>query len=203
MLSGNKFWITAAVILVCNASHGALFKCTNAAGKTVYQDQKCPDAIYEHKGKWVSGDYKESISKSSEFEKSAKKQDAEKARAAREAAAKAQADKENSKYLLGAMSAMAQAVKTGNLFVEYYVEGSASEAHITYNGQGGGVQQKVVSLPWREYMIYPKRAFTYISAQNKDNYGNVEAQIRIGGVLQKTAKSSAPFGIATVSGKFK
>ncbi len=85
--------------------------------------------------------------------------------------------------------------------IEYVIEGSAGAAGLTYRNAGGGTEQHEVALPTRLSFRMVAGAFVYISAQKKGRDGTVRVGIIVDGILMRQTTSSAPFGIATASGK--
>lgn len=99
--------------------------------------------------------------------------------------------------------------------VKFEVDGSAKYVTLTATSKNGGTEQNVVQLPYI-LTFYAKPGTTlYLSAQKTrvvrdtifgpqvaaDGSGTVHVLIRAGGAVVQEAESSAPFGIATASGK--
>ena len=95
----------------------------------------------------------------------------------------------------------AAAMPPGTHQVEYVVEGTAGAAGLTYRNAGGGTEQNDVALPTTLHFRATADAFLYISAQKRGAEGTVRVSIRVDGVLTRQSTSSAPYGIATASGK--
>lgn len=85
--------------------------------------------------------------------------------------------------------------------IEYIIEGSAGAAGLTYRNAGGGTEQNDVVLPARISFRTVAGAFAYISAQKKGQEGTVRVGIIVDGILMRQSTSSAPYGIATASGR--
>lgn len=102
----------------------------------------------------------------------------------------------------------------------YEVSGSANWANLTLRNKDGATEQKQVSLPYRDDFFTEGGAMLYLSAQKvkvtkkersvegerivvlaDGESGDVHVLIRVNGRIVQQATSSAPFGIATVSGK--
>ncbi len=88
----------------------------------------------------------------------------------------------------------------GSYLVTYSVSGSTKSASLTYANSQGGTAQETVSVPWSKQYTFKKGDFLYISAQNEQDTGSVTTDIRVNGVLTKTATSSGAYVIATASG---
>lgn len=95
--------------------------------------------------------------------------------------------------------------------VEYYVSPGyiglppfgtpSSVAALTYSTSGGGTEQKTIALPGSvKYSNFPVGGFMYISAQKQSADGSINVSISVNGKMIKSATSSAPYGIASVSG---
>jgi hypothetical protein len=100
-----------------------------------------------------------------------------------------------------ATSAPPKAEPPGSHQIEYVIEGSAGAAGLTYRNAGGGTEQKDVALPAHINFRTAAGAFAYISAQKKGAGGTVRVEIIVDGITMRQSTSSAPFGIATASGK--
>lgn len=95
--------------------------------------------------------------------------------------------------------------------VTYKVEGTATQASITYeNSTGDSSQQSDIDVPMvrksdgGEGIVLEnmhRGDFLYISAQNSNEYGSVTCIIEVDGVVVKTNTSHGGFTIATCSGR--
>jgi hypothetical protein len=74
------------------------------------------------------------------------------------------------------------------------------QASLTYRDASGGTEQVTVSLPWTLDFSAQFQQFVYLSAQKTERIGEIECTIYLDGVPLKKAVTTAPFGIATVSG---
>lgn len=85
--------------------------------------------------------------------------------------------------------------------LKYEVTGSAASVDITYENADGGSSQITNSpIPWSTSFSRAAGEYVYISAQNRGYYGDVTVTIYRNNTLFKTANSSGPHSIATVSG---
>jgi hypothetical protein len=86
--------------------------------------------------------------------------------------------------------------------VEYKVTGTAtSSASLTYaNSAGGTSQSSNAALPWSFKFSAKSGQFLYISAQNNDKYGCVDAVIVVDGKDFKTGSGCGAYAIGTASG---
>lgn len=85
--------------------------------------------------------------------------------------------------------------------VTYKVGGSTSKASITIQNASGGTEQREVRVPWSSSFNVKPGQFVYLSAQNKSEYGTVEARIELNGKTVQSASSNEDYGIASVSGR--
>lgn len=83
--------------------------------------------------------------------------------------------------------------------VTYIVAGSGP-ASLTYHNASGGTEQQDVKLPWSLEFNAPPGSFVYLSAQKKEEYGVIFAQVFVNAVSIQKAESNSPYGIASVSG---
>jgi hypothetical protein len=74
------------------------------------------------------------------------------------------------------------------------------QASLTYRDASGRTEQVTVSLPWTLDFSAQVQQFVYLSAQKTERIGEIECTIYLDGVPLKKAITTAPFGIATVSG---
>jgi len=86
--------------------------------------------------------------------------------------------------------------------VRYEVEGTASDASVTYSTPTG-TEQADVNLPMKSasgaYGItatFPNKASAHISAQNRSDSGTVTCRITVNGEIISENTSSASYGIA-------
>lgn len=84
--------------------------------------------------------------------------------------------------------------------ITYHVDGSTSKASLTYNNAQGGSQQEEVSIPWKKTFSVKRGDFLYISAQNKEAYGNIEVKILVDGKQFKSSEASGGYTIASANG---
>lgn len=86
--------------------------------------------------------------------------------------------------------------------VAYEVRGTARTAFLVYTNASGGGEQQALSIPWnKEFKVNRESRYSaYLSAQNQGDFGTVVARIYVNGDVLQQAKSSSPFGIASVSG---
>lgn len=84
--------------------------------------------------------------------------------------------------------------------VTYKVGGSTSKASITIQNSSGGTEQREVRVPWSTSFHAKPGQFVYLSAQNKSEYGTVDARIELNGKTVQSASSNEEYGIASVSG---
>jgi len=99
--------------------------------------------------------------------------------------------------------------------VKFEVDGSTKYVTLTATSKNGGTEQNVVQLPYISTFFAKPGTTLYLSAQKTrvvkdtifgpevaaDGSGTVHVLIRVGGAVLQEAESSAPFGIATASGK--
>ena len=83
--------------------------------------------------------------------------------------------------------------------VRYQVEGTG-RASLTYRNASGGTDQMTVKLPWTLTFAGQQKQFVYLSAQNTDDWGKIEATIYLNDIPVQRAVSDSPYGIASVSG---
>lgn len=90
--------------------------------------------------------------------------------------------------------------------VTYDVTGSATSADITYATPSGTSQQQGVDVPLKmkgsgkrglTFDTFGRAAFLYISAQNKDEYGDVTCTIKVDGEVVATNTASGGYAVAT------
>lgn len=85
-------------------------------------------------------------------------------------------------------------------FVTYLVEGTASQAALTYQNEQGGTQQEKVDVPWQKSFRMQRGSFLYISAQNQGSYGRITVRITVNGSEFKRSDASGGYTIASASG---
>lgn len=86
--------------------------------------------------------------------------------------------------------------------ITYAVTGEGvTTAEITITNQSGGVDQRLVDLPWNATFNAPSGAFIYVAAQKKTVHGSLQVKISVNGNVLQEADSNAAYGIATASGQ--
>jgi len=89
---------------------------------------------------------------------------------------------------------------TSGRFCEYTVTGSAKRAMVTFTNATGGIEQHVVSLPWRKDFMGAARDIVTLSAQKQSANGVIEVKIISNGQVVGSSSSSAAYGIASTPG---
>jgi len=84
--------------------------------------------------------------------------------------------------------------------ITYHVDGSTSKASLTYQNAQGGSQQEDASVPWRKTISAKSGDFLYISAQNKESYGDIRVRILVDGKKFRNSEASGGFTIASANG---
>jgi hypothetical protein len=92
-------------------------------------------------------------------------------------------------------------VQRGAHRIEYVIDGSAPTAGLTYRNAGGGTEQRDVALPARLAFQTGSGASVFIAAQKKGEEGTVRVAIVVDGKSVRQSISSAPYGIASASGR--
>lgn len=101
---------------------------------------------------------------------------------------------------LGALSSNGS-VQGARHRVGYLVEGSANAVSITIRNSSGGTEQHEVKVPYIDWFDVSGHPFVYLSAQKKDEFGEIHVSITVNGRVIQEARTSSPFGIATASGR--
>jgi hypothetical protein len=84
--------------------------------------------------------------------------------------------------------------------IVYLVDGTTPIASLTYRNRTGGTEQITVRTPWEFSFEAAPGEFLYLSAQNETDSGYITCKITNKGEGVASAKSTAPYGIASCSG---
>jgi hypothetical protein len=85
--------------------------------------------------------------------------------------------------------------------VTYRVSSSRGGASLTYTNADGGTEQVELSaadMPWIKTFNVRVGYFAYLSAQKSGDSGEVEVEIQERDGEKRSARSDAPFGVATI-----
>lgn len=84
--------------------------------------------------------------------------------------------------------------------VVYIVEGSTSEASLTYTNETGGLNQDKVKVDWKKSFKAKPGQYVSLSAQNEYKTGELRVKITVDGKTFQEAASNEGYGIASVNG---
>ena len=181
------------ILLAPSTGSGAVYKCKAADGSASFSDKPCPDALRKDGYKWTDIEAEER-QRAEAAENAARLQNERRAaERAEQRAAEARRQRERER-------AIANAQVLGLYVVEYVISGSASAVSVTYTNAGGGIEQHDTAPPWRLMMTVGRGHFVSISAQNRNDYGDVAVEILVNGVQVKSSRSTADYGIASADG---
>ena len=97
-------------------------------------------------------------------------------------------------------SSLSEAIVAAGMHEIQYKVSGPYKASLTYRNAMGGTDQITVSLPWIFTFAGNPGQFTYLSAQNTEDWGTIECSIYLDGVLARHATANSAYGIASVSG---
>ncbi|WP_276681243.1 hypothetical protein [Thalassolituus oleivorans] len=218
--------IAIALLTIGSNAWAGVFICADAQGNKIFQDKPCGASFCTKSLEYYQSVSDQSCIKQKQSEIAEQKKMAKAKADAEEAIRLAQAEKEErlSRIKWRAeqdeklrQEAEAHAIKLaeaqkreadkairaaksrGKYYVQYVVSGSAKYVGITMRNSSGNTEQHDVTSPWVYEFEAAEGSSLYISAQNSNDYGDVNTIIKINGMPFSPAQSTSDYGIATSS----